>query len=651
MQSEYLSNKTSMKKVFTLLALMFLELAACAQDTVWVSKPGMLQETLEQQGLHNILDLAIIGDIDGKDFFYIKNSKCVQRTLDLSQARIVWGTVPYSNDGGKEQQTKDDEAGDYLFACSWLNTIILPKSTKRIGKYCFSGAHALRKVVVYDNVEEIDSCAFQDSGITDMEIPESVTRLHGGVFALCHNLQHFKWPAHLPIIPPQTFTGSRLQEIELPVGLKEIGDQSLGLTSLTHINIPETVEKIGIQALASFKGDTIIVPNSVREIDIQAFVGTNAKYAILSSQLSVVPTQLFAMSEIEEVYFPEGVKKVENEVFWDCKKMRKLVLPSTLESFDDYMFSVKLDQLWCYAPEPPACNAMMVNPYYNNLSSHCLLYVPQGSLELYQSHPQWGGFFKILEIGTDIDPELQICPDDQHPHAIDLGLPSGTKWSCCNVGSDVPKGCGGYYAWGEILEKDIYTYLTYKYCTITYLDERTYDIQYHDYPSYISGSEYDVAYVKWGDCWKMPSLSQIHELYDECAYQWISFNGFTGGLFTGPSGAKIFIPAAGIRDSATLYDYNKSGNYWSGEPSPKNAYRFEIRASSKDVSREGCCQGLTVRPVYNTSSSITLTETGSSTSSHVIYNVFGIKVADNLDNASTLPPGIYIFNGKKFVIK
>ena len=29
----------------------------------------------------------------------------------------------------------------------------------------------------------------------------------------------------------------------------------------------------------------------------------------------------------------------------------------------------------------------------------------------------------------------QSCPDSNHPHAIDLGLPSGTKWACCNVGA------------------------------------------------------------------------------------------------------------------------------------------------------------------------------------------------------------------------
>ena len=46
-----------------------------------------------------------------------------------------------------------------------------------------------------------------------------------------------------------------------------------------------------------------------------------------------------------------------------------------------------------------------------------------------------------------------ICPDDHHPHAIDLGLPSGTKWCCCNVGASTPEGYGGYYAWGETSER------------------------------------------------------------------------------------------------------------------------------------------------------------------------------------------------------
>ena len=48
----------------------------------------------------------------------------------------------------------------------------------------------------------------------------------------------------------------------------------------------------------------------------------------------------------------------------------------------------------------------------------------------------------------------QSCSDSNHPHAIDLGLPSGTKWACCNVESITPEDYGGYYALGETKEKE-----------------------------------------------------------------------------------------------------------------------------------------------------------------------------------------------------
>lgn len=56
------------------------------------------------------------------------------------------------------------------------------------------------------------------------------------------------------------------------------------------------------------------------------------------------------------------------------------------------------------------------------------------------------------------------CPDSNHPHLIDLGLPSGTKWACCNVGAKKPEEFVGYYAWGDTEEKSWYDWSTYIYC-------------------------------------------------------------------------------------------------------------------------------------------------------------------------------------------
>ena len=54
-----------------------------------------------------------------------------------------------------------------------------------------------------------------------------------------------------------------------------------------------------------------------------------------------------------------------------------------------------------------------------------------------------------------------IIPADVQ--AIDLGLPSGIKWASCNVGADNPEDYGNYYAWGEVLPKEDYSWDTYKY--------------------------------------------------------------------------------------------------------------------------------------------------------------------------------------------
>ncbi len=151
---------------------------------------------------------------------------------------------------------------------------------------------------------------------------------------------------------------------------------------------------------------------------------------------------------------------------------------------------------------------------------------------------------------------LQGCTDEHHPHAIDLGLPSGTKWACCNVGANSPEEYGGYYAWGEVAEKGVYNWDTYAY------GSDWDDCQYIG--SEISGTQYDVAHVQWGGSWRMPTLAQCEELMDCCTSSWTSVNGVNGRKFVGPNGNSIFLPAAGCRWDDYLNYAGSGGYYWSG---------------------------------------------------------------------------------------
>lgn len=150
------------------------------------------------------------------------------------------------------------------------------------------------------------------------------------------------------------------------------------------------------------------------------------------------------------------------------------------------------------------------------------------------------------------------CPDDHHPHMIDLGLPSGTLWACCNVGADSPEGYGGYYAWGETVTKDSYTAANYTYYNTT-------TKEYKFIGKDISGTQYDVAFVKWGSPWRMPTHKQYQELYDNCTSTWTTQNGVNGLKFTGPNGGTIFLPTAGFRRDTGLYGRGSDGSYWSSE--------------------------------------------------------------------------------------
>ena len=197
---------------------------------------------------------------------------------------------------------------------------------------------------------------------------------------------------------------------------------------------------------------------------------------------------------------------------------------------------------------------------------------------------------------------------------IDLGLPSGVKWAAYNVGATKPEEFGGYYAWGETEEKTDfglssykwYDYATFnmtKYCTdniggYVEVDNKT-----------VLDPEDDVAHVKWGGDWRMPTKDEYDELCNECTWQWTTLNGVNGYRVTGPNGNSIFLPAAGYCDSfdAVAWGVGSFGCYWSSSLSDSNSGAMSLFFSSVldpryYVGNNPRYYGLLVRPVCESKS-------------------------------------------------
>lgn len=202
--------------------------------------------------------------------------------------------------------------------------------------------------------------------------------------------------------------------------------------------------------------------------------------------------------------------------------------------------------------------------------------------------------------GTGKNTHYLKCPDNHHPHAIDLGLPSGTKWCCCNVGATTPEAYGGYYAWGETSEKSDYDWDTYAYYDWDTYVYGSIEVNCQNIGSDIAGTQYDVAYVRMGSTWRMPNKEQIDELIDNCTRTWTQQNGVNGILVTGKNGGQIFLPAAGYFLCDTRDGRGSVGDYWSSSLRPdydNHAYSLDFDSHRWSWNYDGRCVGLSVRAV------------------------------------------------------
>ncbi len=189
------------------------------------------------------------------------------------------------------------------------------------------------------------------------------------------------------------------------------------------------------------------------------------------------------------------------------------------------------------------------------------------------------------------------------PNAVDMGL--SVKWADMNVDAYRPWERGNFYSWGELEPKESYKSNNYRFYhegtmkLTKYCNDKTYG--YEEYTDNLTTlePEDDVAHVKWGGNWRMPSKDEFLELMDtlNCAWIYTSMNGMTGyKVQSKKNGNSIFMPDASDSHGCS------GGLYWANSiqpnlaPAAPNLYfnhamnRLYINTYIRDV-------GLTIRPV------------------------------------------------------
>ena len=195
----------------------------------------------------------------------------------------------------------------------------------------------------------------------------------------------------------------------------------------------------------------------------------------------------------------------------------------------------------------------------------------------------------------------EICPDNNHPHAIDLGLPSGTKWCCSDAvgfGYTPFEYDSGFYAWGEIATKDEYDDDTW----------RLYNSSTHEYADMgegLVGTNYDLARLIMGAPWQMPTYEQAEELVDNCTSIYTDIDvgqrTYSGVIVTGPNNKQIFLCANGYKWIRWNDDKGRVGAFWTATAYPDNKGKAYALWFNEDgtltTSAWSGCRGLSIRAV------------------------------------------------------
>ena len=187
--------------------------------------------------------------------------------------------------------------------------------------------------------------------------------------------------------------------------------------------------------------------------------------------------------------------------------------------------------------------------------------------------------------------------------AIDLGLPSGTLWADRNIGAMYPEDYGDYFSWGETEPKESYNWQTYKFSKGSKSSLTKYNTNSSfgavDNKTSLEEAD-DVAKIRLGDSWQMPTEDDFEELRSKCTWIWTTQNGVKGYKVAGTNGNSIFLPTTGYCILLNQMNAGHDGHYWSSTLSDEEPYyakqlSFDIIGNNLFVSNRE--YGITVRAV------------------------------------------------------
>ena len=383
-----------------------------------------------------------------------------------------------------------DDGG--IWNCWSLNYITIPKSMISIGwnpsipyddNYIRSGCFIFTGSDFIVNISDLESwcnCLFVDADtnplrnarhvqlkgeeITDLIIPNGVTRINDHTFESCNSLLSVTIPNSVTYIGKGAFYGCEnlksvyINDLESWCKINH-GDYSplsnpyhlyIKGKDLKTLIIPDNITEIDQYAFKGCCGITsVVIPNGITSIGSNAFQGCSGltSVTIPNSVTSIGGFAFANCPNIMKVDIPNNVTSIGEYAFSGCIGLQSISLPKSIstpitviDDSDPWMTIIfgpierkvynigsgalgackNVEDVYCYAEDIPYMGNEVFRDAY---VEYATLHVPASSIESYKGDPQWGTFGKIValtdeEIAAYI--EYTIAPkDENHIFTID----------------------------------------------------------------------------------------------------------------------------------------------------------------------------------------------------------------------------------------
>ncbi|RKJ67080.1 leucine-rich repeat domain-containing protein [Roseburia sp. 1XD42-69] len=145
-----------------------------------------------------------------------------------------------------------------------IDKIVIEEGITCIGECAFGEMLETELVLPTSSLKEIKSGAFMwNSNLREIDLPETITVLGGGVFQGCKGLSEIEIPGSIKHVPYGAMDMTNLKKVVLHEGVVSTGKDWFGVypphPCLTRVYLPETLEQMDAEFMAESQLDEVMI--------------------------------------------------------------------------------------------------------------------------------------------------------------------------------------------------------------------------------------------------------------------------------------------------------------------------------------------------------------------------------------------------------